>query len=606
PINTMPSVSVTSHFSTSLSIFHSSSSSTFRLYQIPCHPTKQSKPKHHRLCKVSCHNIPNEEGKPSHNSAEKNRRDILIGLGGLYGASTLAVNPLAIAAPAAPDFTSCGPPEIPKDVPTTVCCPPQYSSPIDFELPARTSLRVRPAAQFVDDAYIAKYKKALGIMRSLPPEDPRSFTQQANIHCAYCNGAYTQVGFPDLKLQVHNSWLFFPFHRWYLYFYERILGSLIDDPDFAIPYWNWDNPKGGMVIPSIFTDINSPLYDPLRNVDHQPPTLIDLDYSKKDDDDPNGTPPPNELIANNLTIVYKSVVSGGKLPRLFLGSPYSAGSAPDPGAGSVENVPHTPVHLWSGDKRQPHRENLGIFYAAGRDPLFYAHHGNVDRMWNIWKTIPGGKRRDFTKPDWLEASFLFYDENKNLVRVKVKDSVDSKKMGYVYQDVDIPWLKNKPKRRRSKGKKVALADSFGVGAARAAEATSVKFPLTLDSKVSILVKRPKLLRSQKEKEEEEEVLVIDGIEFDREKGVKFDVFINDEDEKEIKPSNTEFAGSFVSLPHIHEHSDSKIKTCLKLGITDLLEDLEAEDDESVVVTLVPKYGEGLITIQNIKIEFISE
>ncbi|WVZ25875.1 hypothetical protein V8G54_004419 [Vigna mungo] len=474
----MPCVSVTSHFSTSLSIFHSSSSSTFRLYQIPCHPTKQSKPKHHRLCKVSCNTIPNEEGKPSNNSAEKNRRDILIGLGGLYGASTLAVNPLAIAAPAAPDFKACGDPQLPADVPSTVCCPPQYSSPIDFELPSRTSLRVRPAAQFVDDTYIAKYKKALGIMRSLPPEDPRSFTQQANIHCAYCNGAYKQVGFPDLKLQVHNSWLFFPFHRWYLYFYERILGSLIDDPDFSIPYWNWDNPK-------------------------------------------------------------------------------------DPGAGSVENVPHTPVHLWTGDKRQPHRENMGIFYAAGRDPLFYAHHANVDRMWNIWKTVPGGKRRDFTKPDWLEASFLFYDENKNLVQVKVKDSVDSKKLG----------LKNKPKRRRPKGKKVALADSFGVGAARAAEATSVKFPLTLDSKVSILVKRPKLLRSQKEKEEEEEVLVIEGIEFDMEKGVKFDVFINDEDEK---------------------------------GITDLLEDLEAEDDESVVVTLVPKYGEGLITIQNIKIDFITE
>ncbi|WVZ25876.1 hypothetical protein V8G54_004420 [Vigna mungo] len=530
----MASVSVTSHLSTLLSIFNSSSSSTFRLYQTPCHPTEHSKPKHHRLCKVSCHTIPNEEGKPSHNSAEKNRRDILIGLGGLYGASTLAVNPLAIAAPTSPVFNSCGPPEI----------------------PTRTCLRVRPAAQFVDDTYIAKYKKALSIMRSLPPEDPRNFTQQANIHCAYCNGAYQQVGYPDVQLQVHNSWLFFPFHRWYLYFYERILGSLIDDPDFSIPYWNWDNPKGGMVIPSIFTDKNSPLYDPLRNLDHQLPTLEDLNYNKKDE-----TPPPKEQISTNLTTMYKNVVSGG-----------------------------------TGDKRQPHREHMGTFYSAATDPIFFAHHANVDRMWNVWKTVPGGKRRDFTKPDWLESSFLFYDENKNLVRVTVKDSVDSKKLGYVYQDVDIPWLKNKPKGRRSKAQKVALADSFGVGAARAAEITSVKFPLSLDSK----------LRSQKEKEEEEEVLVIEGIEFDMEKGVKFDVFINDEDEKEIKPSNTEFAGSFVSLPHTHSHSNSKIKTCFRLGITDLLEDLEAEDDDSIVVTLVPKYGAGLITIQSIKIEFITE
>ncbi|KAF7803500.1 polyphenol oxidase, chloroplastic-like [Senna tora] len=41
-----------------------------------------------------------------------------------------------------------------------------------------------------------------------------SFTQQANIHCAYCDGAYHQVGFPEMDLQVHNSWLFLPFHRW--------------------------------------------------------------------------------------------------------------------------------------------------------------------------------------------------------------------------------------------------------------------------------------------------------------------------------------------------------------------------------------------------------
>lgn len=45
----------------------------------------------------------------------------------------------------------------------------------------------------------------------------------------------------------------------------------------------------------------------------------------------------------------------------------------------------------------------------------------MDRIWNIWKTVPEGIRGDFTDEDWLESSFLFYDENNNLVRVKVKD-----------------------------------------------------------------------------------------------------------------------------------------------------------------------------------------
>ncbi|KAK7362890.1 hypothetical protein VNO77_05015 [Canavalia gladiata] len=585
------SLSPLSYSSASLPI----SSSTFPLSPKPTQLTKDKKEKGHHISKICCNS--NENNPPTPHSEEGkalgNRRDVLIGLGGLYGAATLSSNnnnPLAMAAPISPpDLRTCGAPDLEPGVTPVNCCPPFTKTVIDFKFPPPgTPLKVRPAAHLVNNQYIEKYKKALSIMKSLPPDDPRNFTQQANVHCAYCDGAYEQVGYPDLEIQVHSCWLFFPFHRLYLYFYERILGSLIGDPTFAIPYWNWDNPPG-MTMPSIFTDKNSPLYDPLRNVDHQPPTLIDLDYNRTDDNDPT-------MVANvdaNLKIMYREVVSNGKLPALFLGSPYRAGDKADPGAGSVERVPHNPVHSWTGDKRQPNRENMGIFYSAGRDPIFYAHHANVDRMWNIWKTkIPGGKRKDFTDPDWLQSAFLFYDENKNLVRVSVKDSLDSAKLGYVYQDVEIPWLKTKPQPRKSKTTKVALG--------------SVNFPVKLDSKVSTTVKRPKLSRTKKEKEDEEEVLVIDGIEFDRNEAVKFDVFINDEDDKVIGPSNAEFAGSFVSLPHSHVHKNKKINTCLRLGITELLEDLEADNDDTILVTLVPKYGKGLVTIKGITIELLSE
>ena len=67
--------------------------------------------------------------------------------------------------------------------------------------------------------------------------------QQADVHCAFCNGAYYSAQAPGSLFfpQVHFSYLFFPWHRYYLYFHESILGSLIDDPAFALPYWNWDN-----------------------------------------------------------------------------------------------------------------------------------------------------------------------------------------------------------------------------------------------------------------------------------------------------------------------------------------------------------------------------
>ncbi|WVY93553.1 hypothetical protein V8G54_032641 [Vigna mungo] len=528
-----------------------------------------------------------------------NRRKVLVGLGGLCGAVTLNNSPFAVAAPISPpDLSTCGPPDLAAGVKPTNCCPPS-SNIIDFKFPpSNQPLRVRPAAHLVTADYLAKYEKALDLMKNLPSNDPRNFMQQANVHCAYCGDAYHQVGFPDLDLQVHFSWLFFPYHRWYLYFYERILGSLINDPTFVLPFWNWDAP-GGMELPSIYARRQSPLYDPLRNPNHQPPTLIDLDFNL-DDPEAEGN------ISSNLNIMYRQVVSNGKTPTLFLGNAYRAGDEPYPGGGSVEIVPHNTVHLWTGDPNQPNIENMGTFYSAARDPVFFSHHCNIDRLWSVWKTL-GGNRRDFTDSDWLESGFLFYDENKNLVRVKVKDCLDTRKLGYVYQDVDIPWLNSKPTLRKPRARKVALAQNFGVGAAHAAETSrSVKFPLVLDSVVRTRVERPNKSRSKKEKEEEEEVLVIEGIEFDRNTPVKFDVFINDEDDTQIRPDNTEFAGSFVSVPHTHKHKNKDIKTCLRLGLTDLLEELEVEDDDSVMVTLVPRHGKGRVTIRNIKIELIAD
>ncbi|XP_054800810.1 polyphenol oxidase, chloroplastic-like [Prosopis cineraria] len=615
----MASISSSSSLSFLSSVNASSSPSSFSPSFSQRRTSRNTKPKRYHVSKISCKAMHNEPENPKNISQENqqlshvlaNRRNVVLGLGGLYGVA--AANPFAFAAPVSPpDLTTCGPPDLPSGVKPTNCCPPVSTKIIDFKLPSSNQpLRVRPAAHLVTADHLAKYKKATELMKALPSDDPRNFTQQANVHCAYCDGAYHQVGFPDLDLQVHNSWLFFPFHRWYLYFYERILGSLIGDPSFSLPFWNWDSP-GGMQLPAIYTDSDSSLYDVLRSAKHQPPAITDLDFNLEDANSTSqNTGNDRSFVTSNLTIMYRQMVSNAKTPRLFFGNAYRAGDEPDPGAGSIENIPHGPVHLWTGDNKQPNIEDMGTFYSAARDPIFFCHHSNVDRMWSLWKTL-GGKRREITDPDWLNSGFLFYDENKNLVHVKVKDCLDTRNLGYVYQDVDIPWLKSKPTPRRrpsSKTQKVSLVPQlFGVGAAQAAETSSksAKFPLVLDSTVSTFVKRPKKGRSKKEKEDQEEVLVIEGIEFERNDAVKFDVFVNDEDDKVIRPDDTEFAGSFVSVPHTHKHKNKKIITCLRLGLTDLLEDLEAEDDDSVRVTLVPRYGKGSVTIRGIKIELLAD
>lgn len=158
-----------------------------------------------------------------------------------------------------------------------------------------------PAAHSAGADYVAKFNRAIAAMKALPADDPRSFAAQASVHCAYCDGSYSPDGFPGLDLQVHNSWLFMPFHRCYLYFFERILGSLIGDPTFAIPFWNWDAPDG-MRMPAMYTDQSSPLFDPRRNGRHVPPKLIDLDYNGRE---PRFTD--NQQVDHNLRVMYRQV-----------------------------------------------------------------------------------------------------------------------------------------------------------------------------------------------------------------------------------------------------------------------------------------------------------
>ncbi|KAL5996843.1 hypothetical protein ACLOJK_007765 [Asimina triloba] len=126
------------------------------------------------------------------------RRDVLLGLGGLCGAAANLgySNQQAGAKPVAPpDLKDCRLPKLPMDVAPTSCCPPHYTGKvIDFKHPSVLSpMRRRRPAHLLDDAYAEKYNHAVELMKQLEDSDPRSFRHQANLHCAYCDAAYNQV-----------------------------------------------------------------------------------------------------------------------------------------------------------------------------------------------------------------------------------------------------------------------------------------------------------------------------------------------------------------------------------------------------------------------------
>ncbi|KAJ1272857.1 hypothetical protein BS78_06G234700 [Paspalum vaginatum] len=497
-------------------------------------------------------------------NATGGRRDVLLGLGGAAAAASLPTPSSlyggALAAPIqAPDLRNCHPPDLPDTAPDVNCCPTYRpgTAIVDFRAPPASSpVRVRPAAHLVDKEYLAKYEKAVALMKGLPDDDPRSFAQQWHVHCAYCDGAYDQVGFPDLEIQIHNCWLFFPWHRLYLYFHERILGKLIGDDTFALPFWNWDAP-GGMALPAIYASESSPL---------------------------------DQQIDENLKIMYRQMISGAKKKELFLGQPYRQGDQPDPGAGVIENVPHGTVHVWTGDPRQPNLEDMGYFYSAARDPVFFAHHGNIDRLWRVWNGLRRGST-GFTDPDWLDASFLFYDEEARLVRARVRDCLDTAALRYAYQDVGLPWLNAKP----------------SVEAGSPAPAAGA-LPATLSETVRVAVARPRTSRSRREKDDEEEVLVVEGIEVaDHSRFVKFDVFVNEtQGGAGAAATAAQCAGSLALTPHGVRPGTGmgSVKTAARFGICDLLDDIGADGDSTIVVSLVPRCAGDTVTVGCVRIEYV--
>ncbi|XP_076934781.1 polyphenol oxidase I, chloroplastic-like [Bidens hawaiensis] len=537
------------------------------------------------------------------------RRNLLVGLGGLYTATNL---PAALADPiTTPDITSSckeatsGIKDIENAVRTQKCCPPSTKKPIkSFAFPTEKTVRVRWPAHSGSKEQIEKYKKAIQAMRDLPEDHPHSYLQQAKIHCAYCNGGYTQVdnGFPDIDIQIHNSWLFFPYHRWYLYFYERILGKLINDTTFALPYWNWDNPAG-MTIPEIFlenkTGPQNPLFDTYRDARHLPPKTVDLDFGGGERDTTREI-----QIACNLSTIYRDLVRNGADTTSFFGGKYVAGDAPvangDKSVGSVEAGCHIAMHRWVGDPTQANFEDMGNLYSSGYDPLFYAHHSNVDRMWTLWKKLGIKGHTEPTDPDWINASYVFYDVNEELVRVYNKDSIKMENLKYKYlEETGGPWLKSRPT-KRSKNSQVATISTADVKTV-----DQLKFPVTLDTVLKVQVKRPAVNQSEDEKAKANEVLLINGIRFDGEKYVKFDVFVNDKvkEGEVVTPCDPEYAGGFAQIPHSGMNK-MLMSSAARFGLTELLEDTNTEGDEYAVVALVPRVGCNDLTISDIKIELV--
>lgn len=306
-------------------------------------------------------------------------------------------------------------------------------------------------------AALASYKKAIRAMLALPPTDPRNWYRNALVHTVDC---------------PHGNWWFLVWHRGYIGWFEQICRDLSGDPAFVLPYWDWSEntdpskPFAPALPAAMYDDVLTPTHpaflptypdffgkfkDVVRKLDWWDTSQLNGRYGQllargmrfPDDlwfdiaDDPRGLfffnlatarglPKDHpELDANTTKTVTLAMLLDALSPRDFItfASPKTYSHGGLTGFGVLEGQPHNNVHNCVGGAYN----NTGGFMQANLspvDPLFFLHHANIDRIWDVWTrkqlarkypVLPEGG--DLGK--WSAEPFLFFVDAKGAPVSKV-------------------------------------------------------------------------------------------------------------------------------------------------------------------------------------------
>lgn len=360
------------------------------------------------------------------------------------------------------------------------------------------------------DPMTIAYAKAVRRMQARPASDPTSWAFQAAIHATFRAPAH-----PLWNGCQHASWFFLPWHRMYLFFFEKIVRAAVladgGPADFALPYWNYDQPNPRNTLPLPFRE--STLPDGTPNPLSLAPGLRDAGIAAGAQLRPEDT---------SSTAAMNSTVFTGPAGTTF-GGPRSAAVIFDGGFGMLERQPHNAIHVVVGGPRPGTATDCTIAQmteprCAALDPIFWLHHANIDRLWNRWLD-QGGGRANPSDAAWLGQRFSFADDTGSTVQLSVADVLDTAaQLRYVYDDrpaftppppIVVPVRGGRTELIGATEEVVALTDRVTVPLAIPASNRSLFFDLAQG--VSDVF------------------LSVENIEADHNPGVVFDVLLNQPD-----------------------------------------------------------------------------
>jgi len=329
---------------------------------------------------------------------------------------------------------------------------------------------------------LASYAKGVEAMLKLPVDHPHNWFRNAFIHLMDC---------------PHGNWWFYVWHRGYLGYFEQTIRSLSGDVDFALPYWDWtelpqvpDGMFNGVLSPThdayeaytenlaVFTAIIKPtLTQYWENLSSALTGQLNARGYKQfkdvwNDVTGNGVSG-NEcfaptcgarylsrsnprLDADTSNAVSKFTVMSGLLAPEFYNSinflsftsvkTPSHNTAPPNSSTAfsvLEGQPHNLVHNCIGGSGPLDPGPYGNMtnFLSPVDPVFFLHHANMDRLWDVWTR----KQKSLNQPylptgDDLKAlsdePFLFFvDAGGNYVlNGKAGDYLATDRFDYDYDD----------------------------------------------------------------------------------------------------------------------------------------------------------------------------
>jgi tyrosinase len=292
------------------------------------------------------------------------------------------------------------------------------------ELPVSTEpIRIRRDVSSLKagDDTLSWYARGVARMQTRPLEDPTSWEYQAAIH-----GREPKWARPGLWNQCqHGTWFFLPWHRGYLGWFEQIVIAAIRELDgpsnWALPYWNYSdgrNPEARKMPPAFLATPTDGTRNPLRVEER------------------------NSKINGGGAIDARDVKTDALDVEMFEGDLLSFGGGETGfehaggNTGALENRPHNAVHRAIGG----HRGFMNDTATAALDPIFWLHHANIDRMWEIWRRNP--RHDDPTSSSWLDERFKLHDAVGRPVTFSAAEVLDTQAppLSYVYDCYDDPRM----------------------------------------------------------------------------------------------------------------------------------------------------------------------